>query len=56
MHWWKSIRAVQRGEARLHPDIMRKVMEKVARQPGISDAADGAQLTQREGSGNPPGG
>ncbi len=44
----ESIRAVHRGEARLHPDIMRKLMEKVARQPGISDSADGAQLTQRE--------
>jgi len=44
----ESIRAVQRGEARLHPDIMRKVMEKVARQPGINDSVDGAQLTQRE--------
>jgi len=27
---------------------MRKVMEKVARQPGINDSVDGAQLTQRE--------
>jgi two-component system, NarL family, response regulator LiaR len=44
----EAIRAAQRGEARLHPDIMRQLMEQVARQPETSAAANSPQLTQRE--------
>jgi NarL family two-component system response regulator LiaR len=43
-----AIRAVKHGEARLHPAIMRKLMEQVAHQPPAS-ALPGAQpLTERE--------
>jgi two-component system, NarL family, response regulator LiaR len=44
----EAIRAVHRGEARLHPDVLRKLMEQVARQPKASEATNGLQLTQRE--------
>jgi NarL family two-component system response regulator LiaR len=44
----EAIRAVHRGEARLHPDVMRKLMDQVARQPKAGEAANGPQLTQRE--------
>lgn len=44
----EAIRAVHRGEARLHPDVLRKLMEQVARQPKASEATSGPQLTQRE--------
>jgi two-component system, NarL family, response regulator LiaR len=44
----EAIRAVHRGEARLHPEVMRKLMEQVARQPRSGEAAKGLQLTQRE--------
>lgn len=44
----EAIRAVHRGEARLHPEIMRKLMEQVVHQPPV-ELADGASaLTQRE--------
>jgi two-component system, NarL family, response regulator LiaR len=43
-----AIRAVHRGEARLHPEIMRKLMEQVARQPQVEPAANVPALTQRE--------
>ena len=35
----EAIRAVHRGEARLHPDVMRKLMEQVARQPKAGEAS-----------------
>ncbi len=43
-----AIRAVIRGEARLHPDVQRKLMQQVARPkpPGGTPAA--AELTRRE--------
>lgn len=43
-----AIRAVHRGEARLHPEIMRKLMEQVAHQPQAESAAKVTALTQRE--------
>jgi two-component system, NarL family, response regulator LiaR len=45
----EAIRAVQRGEARLHPEVMRKLMEQVARQPRGEKQGDGPHLTDREG-------
>ncbi len=45
----EAIRAAQAGEARLHPEVMRKLMKQVAKQPRTSKPADGFQLTQREG-------
>ncbi len=42
----EAVRAVHRGEARLHPDIAKKLMEKVAR-PG-SPEVPGKDLTERE--------
>jgi NarL family two-component system response regulator LiaR len=44
----EAIRAVHRGEARLHPDIARKLMEQVARQAGPSHEAPVDDLTERE--------
>ncbi len=44
-----AIRAVYRGEARLHPDIARKLMEQIAQQPALRPAAPAlADLTERE--------
>jgi NarL family two-component system response regulator LiaR len=43
-----AIRAVHRGEARLHPEIMHKLMEQVARQPQVEPAASASVLTHRE--------
>jgi NarL family two-component system response regulator LiaR len=43
-----AIRAAYRGEARLHPDVMRKLMEQVAAQPRGGKPADGSHLTERE--------
>ena len=43
----EAIRAVHHGEARLHPEIMRKLMKQVARQPQSEPGNDPA-LTQRE--------
>jgi NarL family two-component system response regulator LiaR len=45
----EAIRAAHRGEARLHPEVLRKLMEQVAAQPGSGKPADGPQLTEREG-------
>lgn len=45
----EAIQAVHHGEARLHPEIMRKLMEQVARQPRAAKSLDGPQLTEREG-------
>lgn len=44
----EAIRAVHRGEARLHPDIARKLMEQVARQSGPGHKAPTNDLTERE--------
>ncbi len=46
----EAIRAVHRGEARLHPDIARKLMAQVAQQaaPGREAQAPDADLTERE--------
>jgi NarL family two-component system response regulator LiaR len=43
-----AIRAAHRGEARLHPDIARKLMEQVAHQPAITRAPQVEALTERE--------
>jgi NarL family two-component system response regulator LiaR len=43
-----AIRAVHRGEARLHPQVMRKLMDQVAQQPRGEKPVDGPQLTERE--------
>lgn len=45
----EAIRAAHRGEARLHPEVTRKLMEQVAAQPRSANLADGPQLTEREG-------
>jgi DNA-binding NarL/FixJ family response regulator len=45
----EAIRAAHRGEARLHPDIARKLMEQVAHQTGpASREAVVDELTERE--------
>ena len=44
----EAIRRVQHGEARLHPDIARKLMEQVARQGHLSHEAYPAEITERE--------
>jgi len=46
----EAIRAVHRGEARLHPDIARKLMEQLTHaQPGAHEAPPAAgELTARE--------
>ena len=44
----EAIRAVYRGEARLHPDIARKLMEQVAHQSAPSHEPQAENLTERE--------
>ena len=44
----EAIRAAHRGEARLHPEIMRKLMEQVQRQAEVKPASFIPALTQRE--------
>jgi NarL family two-component system response regulator LiaR len=44
-----AIRAAHRGEARLHPDVMRKLMEQIAARSASGRQVNGPQLTQREG-------
>lgn len=44
----EAIRAAFRGEARLHPDIARKLMEQVAHQPKFSREPQAESLTERE--------
>ncbi len=44
----EAIRSTYLGEARLHPAVMRKLMEQVAAQPGNRKQVDGPQLTERE--------
>jgi NarL family two-component system response regulator LiaR len=43
-----AIRAAHRGEARLHPDVARKLMEQVARQASPIGEAPAEALTGRE--------
>ena len=43
-----AIRAVHRGEARLHPDIARKLMEQVAQQTSPLQESHLEDLTERE--------
>jgi len=44
----EAIRAVHRGEARLHPDIARKLMEQIAGQAGSSRETSAEEVTERE--------
>jgi NarL family two-component system response regulator LiaR len=44
----EAIRAVHRGEARLHPNIARKLMEQVAAQAGPKNEGLAGDLTERE--------
>jgi NarL family two-component system response regulator LiaR len=44
----EAIRGVQRGEARLHPDIARKLMEQVASQAGSPHETHVGEVTERE--------
>jgi NarL family two-component system response regulator LiaR len=44
----EAIRAVHRGEARLHPDIARKLMEQVAQQASPLRQSQFEDLTERE--------
>jgi two-component system, NarL family, response regulator LiaR len=44
----EAVRAVHRGEVRLHPDITRRLMEKVAHQTGKSKESLTEDLTERE--------
>ena len=45
----EAIRAVQRGEARLHPDVMLRLMEQVAQHSRSEKPPEGPHLTEREG-------
>lgn len=45
----EAIRAAFHGETRLHPEVMRKLMEQVAAQPVSGKPANHPQLTEREG-------
>ena len=44
----EAIRAAHRGEARLHPDITRKLMEQVASQASLTYPVQAEGLTDRE--------
>jgi NarL family two-component system response regulator LiaR len=44
----EAIRAAQRGEARLHPEIIRRLMEQVTHLPSKEEADPIAVLTHRE--------
>lgn len=44
----EAIRAVYQGEARLHPDVARKLMEQVAHQNAPSHESHVENLTERE--------
>ena len=44
----EAIRAVQRGEPRLHPDIARKLMEQIGRQTNTARDIVPDDLTERE--------
>ncbi len=44
----EAIRAAKLGEARLHPRVMRKLMDQVSQRPPKKKPIDGPQLTERE--------
>jgi DNA-binding NarL/FixJ family response regulator len=44
----EAIRAANLGEARLHPKIMRKLMDQVSQQPGNKKSLNSPPLTERE--------
>jgi len=44
----ETVRAVYRGEARLHPDITRKLMEQIASPVSRTRQAHAEELTERE--------
>jgi two-component system, NarL family, response regulator LiaR len=44
----EAIRAAYRGEARLHPQVQRKLMEQVALQGELTHKPSGGHLTERE--------
>ena len=44
----EAIRAVQHGEARLHPDIARKLMQQVSQMHNASRSSSVDELTERE--------
>ena len=44
----EALRAVHRGEARLHPDIARKLMEQVAQQSSPRRDTPAEEITERE--------
>lgn len=44
----EAILAAHRGEARLHPEVLRKLMAQVAASPPTTKPANGPQLTERE--------
>ncbi len=44
----EAIRAAKVGETRLHPKVMRKLMDQVAQQAQKKKTFDGPQLTERE--------
>lgn len=43
-----AIKAAYHGEARLHPDVMRKLIEQVSFQPASGKPVEGPRLTVRE--------
>jgi two-component system, NarL family, response regulator LiaR len=45
----EAIRAVHRGEARLHPEVMRKLMEQVVHQSPAAPPVSTPSLSPREG-------
>jgi two-component system, NarL family, response regulator LiaR len=45
----EAIRAAHRGEARLHPEVLRKLMDQVSAQPKGEKPVNIPQLTDREG-------
>jgi NarL family two-component system response regulator LiaR len=44
----EAIRAAYRGESRLHPDVLRKLMQQVSAQPPLAKAVEASPLTERE--------
>ena len=44
----EAIRAAHRGEARLHPEVLRKLMAQVAAQPKVEKPVNAFPLTERE--------
>ncbi len=44
----EAIHATHRGESRLHPDVLRKLMKQVSAQPASAKGPDTSLLTERE--------